>query len=175
MKLLIIHGPPASGKLTLAKALAARLNYGILHNHLTVDLALQVYPEFGGADFFEFIDGIRTACIQKACDNQLDGLILTLCYDKILDRACVKKWVAIVETSGGEVMPIYLKASLSALKIRAANSSRIGTNKINTTTQLESTLAQYNFGAIEYPPAYAIDTDTLDPQESANAIIRAIG
>ena len=56
MKLIILHGPPASGKLTLAKLLKDELGYNILHNHLTVDIALEVYSEFGKDDFYEFVD-----------------------------------------------------------------------------------------------------------------------
>ena len=56
MKLIIIHGAPASGKLTIAKGLAETWGFSVMHNHLTIDLAMTVYPRFGVGDFFEFID-----------------------------------------------------------------------------------------------------------------------
>ena len=39
MKLIFLHGPPASGKFTIARALQA--SHGVLnfHNHLTIDVA----------------------------------------------------------------------------------------------------------------------------------------
>ncbi len=45
MKLVIIYGAMAVGKLTTAKELAKDTKYPILHNHLTRDVAL---------NFFEF-------------------------------------------------------------------------------------------------------------------------
>lgn len=37
MKLLFIYGPPASGKLTVAREPAALTGYRLFHNHLVVD------------------------------------------------------------------------------------------------------------------------------------------
>ena len=39
MKLVILYGPPAVGKLSIAQALAARTGFRVLHNHLLMDLS----------------------------------------------------------------------------------------------------------------------------------------
>lgn len=44
MRLVFIHGPAASGKLTVAKELAALTGYPLFHNHLIVDALLAVFP-----------------------------------------------------------------------------------------------------------------------------------
>lgn len=43
MRLVLIYGPPAAGKLTVAKGLAHLTGYKFFHNHLTVDVVLSVF------------------------------------------------------------------------------------------------------------------------------------
>ncbi len=174
MKLIIVHGPPASGKLTIARGLSESLGYRVLHNHLTVDLALEVYPEFGGNDFFDFVDNIRSLCIEKACENNIEGLIVTICYETNLDQSVIRRWVKIVESHGGETIPIYLKASVDALKNRVSNESRIGSNKLQTISSLKSVLSKSSFGAIEEPSSLIIDTELNSAGESVSEITQKL-
>ncbi|MFY9484436.1 MAG: hypothetical protein WAP74_02320 [Patescibacteria group bacterium] len=44
MKLIFMYGPPAAGKLTVAKKLAKLTGYKIFHNQLTVDLITSIFP-----------------------------------------------------------------------------------------------------------------------------------
>jgi replication-associated recombination protein RarA len=43
MKLLFLYGPPAVGKLTVAREVSALTGYRLFHNHLTVNLTLAVF------------------------------------------------------------------------------------------------------------------------------------
>src|SRR5258708_30719679 len=52
MKLVFIHGPVASGKLTIASELAQIIRFPLFHNHLTVDLLLSLFP-LGSAPFIK--------------------------------------------------------------------------------------------------------------------------
>jgi replication-associated recombination protein RarA len=49
-ELIFLYGPPAVGKLTFATALAERLGFRILHNHVTLD-AVAAVREFGTDEF----------------------------------------------------------------------------------------------------------------------------
>jgi len=174
MQLIIVHGPPASGKLSIATGLSQKLGYKLLHNHLTVDLALQVYPEFGGDDFFDFVDGLRTQCIQKACENKLPGLILTLCYDTKIDPPLIERWSSIVQRYGGEIIAVYLDVPASELHTRVLANSRKGGNKLQCQQQLEQVLKTYDFGAIQRPVAYQFATGALNLEQSVNLITQAL-
>jgi adenylate kinase family enzyme len=44
MNIVVLYGPPASGKLTVAKKLAALTGFTLLHNHLIADLASSLFP-----------------------------------------------------------------------------------------------------------------------------------
>ncbi len=39
MKLVVLYGPPAVGKLSVTQVLAARTGFCVLHNHLLMDLS----------------------------------------------------------------------------------------------------------------------------------------
>ena len=44
MNLVFIYGPPAVGKLTVAKELSLITGYPLFHNHLTRDLVHELFP-----------------------------------------------------------------------------------------------------------------------------------
>ena len=44
MKCIFICGPPASGKLTIAKELVALTGYSLMHNHQTRNIVHEMYP-----------------------------------------------------------------------------------------------------------------------------------
>ena len=44
MKLILLYGPPAVGKLTIAKEIARLTGLKLFHAHLTVDLVTPIFP-----------------------------------------------------------------------------------------------------------------------------------
>ena len=46
MNLIFIYGPPATGKLTIATELAALTGYTLFHNHPSLNLAREIFPDF---------------------------------------------------------------------------------------------------------------------------------
>jgi len=171
MKLIILHGPPASGKLTLANRLKAELGYNVLHNHLTVDLALEVYTSFGEGDFFDFVDMLRTQVIEKACQNNVQGLIVTFCFETGVDMAVVKQWESIISQYGGQILPIYLNVSPEVLAQRVELPSRFGTKKLQCRHKLKTVLSASEFGVIPNSNTISIDTSDLCVESSISRIL----
>jgi shikimate kinase len=58
MKLIIIYGPEATGKLTIAKELAKATGFRLFHNHVSVDVA-KTFFDFGMAEFGELVWDVR--------------------------------------------------------------------------------------------------------------------
>ena len=58
MKLLFIHGAPASGKLTVARALLQAVQGKLFDNHAAIDVARTVF-EFGAPGFWELVHDVR--------------------------------------------------------------------------------------------------------------------
>lgn len=171
MKLIILHGPPASGKLTLANRLKDELGYNVLHNHLTVDLALEIYREFGERDFYYFVNKLRNMAIEKACQNQMEGLILTFCFNSETDMPAVERWESIVKSNGGKLIPVYLCVEDQELSKRVVGNSRVGSKKIQCQNMLQRIIEENHFGAIPHPNTVSVETSNLNVEESVNLIL----
>jgi hypothetical protein len=63
--LVFLHGPAASGKLTVARALEDRVGFPVLHNHLVVDLLTTVFP-FGSEPFVRLREEFWTSVFAEA-------------------------------------------------------------------------------------------------------------
>src|SRR5436190_2013325 len=65
MKLLFLHGAPAAGKLTIAKALLRLVPGRLMDNHAAIDLALTVF-DFGAPGFWELVHDVRLSALDAA-------------------------------------------------------------------------------------------------------------
>ena len=79
MNLIVLYGPPAVGKLTVARSLSALTGYGVLHNHLTFDLVRTIYAP-RDARFFPLNAALRLRIIREAVEQRCPGLILTCIF-----------------------------------------------------------------------------------------------
>src|SRR5262245_52325271 len=65
MKLIFLHGSPAVGKLTVAKALLRLVPGRLMDNHANVDLARTIF-EFGAPGFWELVHSSRCIALHAA-------------------------------------------------------------------------------------------------------------
>src|SRR3954469_3755652 len=100
MKLIIIHGPPAAGKLTVANALAAKTGFKVFHNHLSIDCVRPVI-EFGTDAFWSINQRIRSLVVAEAAKLGVN-VIQTFCYAKGIDDDNFQDFIDAVETNGGD-------------------------------------------------------------------------
>ena len=109
MILLFLHGPPASGKLTVALELEKLTGYRVFHNHLTVDLVGSIFP-FGTEPFIQLREEIWLATFLLAAQTGT-SLIFTFAPEQTVNKDFIEKATTAVESNGGEVVFVELVCS----------------------------------------------------------------
>jgi len=139
MHLIFIYGPPAVGKLTVAEELVKLTDYKLFHNHLTQDLAREIYPEFN-QQRFDLADRLRLEVFEYASKNNTN-LIFTFVYvNNKFDNKFVANTIKIVTKNNGRVLFVQLTATKEALLKRVTNKSRQKFYKITDKNILGDTL-----------------------------------
>ncbi len=165
MKIIILHGAPGAGKLTIAKSISEHNNFKILHNHLTVDLALSVYTDFGEDDFSDFVHELRMKVLNKALQRNVEGLILTICYNESIDRKYIDDILNLMKNQNGEIIPVFLNPSLEVLTKRVTSKDRENTFKITDPSILIKMMEEYGVDPIPHSSTLTIDTSNMPVKE----------
>lgn len=123
MHLVFLHGPPAVGKLTIARDLATLTGWRLFHNHLTVDLVLSVY-DFGTPGFVALREQIWLAVIRRALADRLPGLIFTFNPESSVPQRFIDELFAEIPAAGGKIASVALTAPEPEIERRLASASR---------------------------------------------------
>lgn len=111
MKLVIIFGPPAVGKMTVGYELTKLTGLKLFHNHMTIDLVLNFF-EFGEPPFYRLINDFRRLIFEEAAKSDLKGLIFTFvwAFDQESDKDFIDKSCRIFREKGADVYFVELEA-----------------------------------------------------------------
>lgn len=173
MRLVFIHGPAASGKLTVARELAALTGLPLFHNHLVVDALLAVFP-FGSPGFVALREAIWLDVFRAAAAEDR-SLIFTFHPEASVAPDFPERVVAAVEEAGGRADFVALTCAPELVEARIEAASRQASGKLSSVALFRELEAQ---GAFAYPPlpaAVTIDTGAMDPGEAATRISESLG
>lgn len=174
MNLIFIYGPPAAGKLTVAKELADQTGYKVFHNHLSIDAVAPIF-DFGTKSFWTLVDLIRLETIAEAARSG-QNLIYTFCYAKDKDDAHVEKIVRVVTENGGRVCFVLLTCRAAELERRVVIEERQKHGKVNNVGLLREILEKYElFSPVNNYESLRVDNTSLLPAEAAREIIAYYG
>ncbi len=79
MNLIIICGPPASGKMSVGQALQKLTGYKLFYNHMSLELVNQFF-DFGTPNFSNLDKKIRFDIFNEIANSDIDGLIFTMVW-----------------------------------------------------------------------------------------------
>jgi len=99
MKLLFLHGSPATGKLTVAKSLLRMVPGRLFDNHAAIDLARTLF-EFGAPGFWELVHQVRNAALDTAAVNSVALVVTTFCYVEPDDLPLFETFEQIMQRHG---------------------------------------------------------------------------
>jgi hypothetical protein len=176
MKLIIIHGPPAAGKLTIANALSKRTYFKVFHNHLTIDCTSPVF-EFGTPDYWAINVMLRRIIIAEAAKRDID-LIHTFVYAKGLDDDNFHGLIAAAEEHGGEVHTVLVHCRNEVRKQRIVDESRVRMRKLTDPTTVDTSHLRHDLLSPlpeREHDTLVIDTSDTSPDEAATTIIEHFG
>ena len=170
MKLLFIYGRPAVGKLTVARAIAARTGGRLFHNHHTVNLALAVF-DFGTPAFIELRERIWMEVFRRALAERLPLLIFTFNPENTVPQRFIDELFSEIAAGGGEVIPVELTAAESDIESRLGNESRRLDGKVLDAGAYRQLRAEGAFDSPVIPhPALTIDTGVYSAATAAEQI-----
>ncbi len=169
MKLILLYGPPAVGKLTVAQELQKLTGFKLSHNHQVSDLVMSVH-ERGTPAAADLNHQIRLAVYKAAAADGVKGLISTVNYrydikDQI--HAAIRDYMNLESV---ETFAVRLSCAPEVLEQRVASPARVGTNKISSVEKLRAVLASEDLLRAlpdEVIPSLHMNTTNLTPYEAA--------
>ncbi len=174
MKLIVIYGPPASGKYTVAHALAEKTGYKLFHNHLTIDLLKSVFT-FGTPEFFRLSQNMRLDIFEEAAKQNIPGIIFTYVYEKDTDDHFIHDLLERVTKHGGDVQFIQLFCEKETLLRRVKEESRKQFQKVKSEEGLLKALESGDMvSTIPFGNTTKIDNTNLSVEETLQKVIAAI-
>jgi hypothetical protein len=169
MKLLFLHGAPAVGKLTVAKALLRIVPGRLMDNHAAIDLARTIF-EFGAPGFWELVHDVRRSAMNAAAEHGVPLLVTTFCYAEPEDREQFGQIEEIVQRHSGELLPVFLHCSREEALRRVGNPDRVERRKLISGEHLIRDLDRYDLTAVPRPDCLKLDTGVNPADVTAQKI-----
>jgi AAA domain len=173
MQLIFIYGPVASGKLTIARELAARTGVALFHNHLVVDAVSAVFP-FGSESFSRLREQFWLAVFDEAA-SQGRTLIFTFAPEPTVAPDFPDRVRESIERKGSQIVFVALDLPRAEQERRLVEEGRAAFGKMRDLSLLRKLRPQLDACMAAMPqPALTLDVNDLTPSASAEVISRLI-
>jgi hypothetical protein len=170
MKLLFLHGPPASGKRTVAEAIVNLTGGRLFDNHAAVDFARTVL-DFDAPGFWDLVHAARMLALEKAAQHGAALVVQTSCYSHPDDLPLVQDFERVLARHGGVLLPVFLSCSRKTLEERVGAADRIARRKVTSKEGLDRCLSRWNLVPVPRENCFTVDTDAASPVEAARLIV----
>ena len=174
VKFVALYGPPAVGKMTVAKEISRLTGVKLLHNHLTWNAVPAVF-EGRSEPFIRALPEMRRVMFREAARADID-LLFTYVFS-LSRKEMSESYFDSVEQNGGVVCLVHLYASSEVLEERVVGKSRAEVGKMNTVEALRDYLEKVTDTGHPIPGRQSLELDTgvLSPEAAANAVIAHYG
>ncbi len=171
MKLILLYGPPAVGKLTIATELSRLTGISLFHNHMIINPLRDIFgmeSPIRAKLEYEFRFRIVEEAVQANKDLIMTGVIAMNNYKQLY-----KMMMDEVEKNNGKLFLVQLTAPVQVLKERVEGEERKTRDKIHTIEAWESFASMYPemYDRYAQNEHLTIDTSTTMPIEAAEEIV----
>ena len=182
--LIVVCGPQAVGKVTVAERLRDKLRYNMMMNHDSIELSDRIFG-FGKPAQRALNGAIRETVFALAVKHDVDLIFTFVCaFDEPEDVQCLRDLEAQFTGSGGSFYFVELSATLEARLLRNETPHRMDMKPSKRNTEWSRsdilvTAQKYKLNTDEGETLFAhhlkIDNTDLTPDEVADRVIAAFG
>ena len=185
MRLVIIFGPPAVGKMAVGRELERLTGLRLFHNHMTIDLVLPFF-EFGTPQFVKLVGEFRRRIFEEVAASELPGLIFTYVWalDHPGDKAFVDELCGIFRERGAGIYFVELETpqeerlrrNETELRLAEKRPKRDLVKSRRNLLEIDAAHRLNTRGDFFYHENYIkIDNTHLPPDEVARRIVAVFG
>ena len=180
--LIVVCGPQAVGKMTVAEGLRDKLHYNMMMNHDSIELSDRIFG-FGTPAQKEFNRIIRVNAFELAVKHNVDLIFTYVCaFDVPEEKEYTTKLKDMFEQSGGRFFFVELSADLETRLARnetphrmerKASKRDVAWSRANLLGDAEKYRLNSAEGETWFENHLKIDNTNLTPDEVADRIIAA--
>ena len=180
--LIVVCGPQAVGKMTVAESLRDKLHYNMMMNHDSIELSDRIFG-FNTPAQREFNRVIREKAFELAVKHNVDMIFTYVCaFDVPEEKEYTTKLKDLFEENGGRFFFVELSADLETRLARnetphrmerKASKRDVAWSRANLLGDAEKYRLNSAEGETWFENHLKIDNTNLTPDEAADRIIAA--
>lgn len=175
MRCIVLYGPPAAGKETVAHELQKTLSANILDNRYVIDIVQPLIGE-NHPELVKLVYSLQLQIINAAMRFGQKDIIITFTFSASAqpDMAFIQTVLEEAARHNVRLDLIHLTAKRRILLERVTNPARVAARKLADAGILDAMFKQYDMES-PFPSEHSITINTthLTPRETAEQIIRA--
>ncbi len=182
--LIVVCGPQAVGKMTVAESLRDKLKYNMMMNHDSIEVSDRIFG-FATPAQKEFNAFFREKAFELAVKHNVDLIFTYVCaFDVPEEREYLTALQKQFEQSGGHFWFVELSADLEARLARnetphrmerKASKKDVEWSRANLLSDAEHYRLNTNEGEVWFEHHLKIDNTNLEPDQVADRIISVFG
>jgi broad-specificity NMP kinase len=182
--LIVVCGPQAVGKMTVAESLRDKLRYNMMINHDSIEISDKIFG-FATPAQKEFNAAFREKAFELAVKHDVDLIFTYVCaFEMQEERDYLDSLCELFTKSGGNFYFVELFADIDTRLMRNATPHRMERkaskrdlewSKANLLGDARTHRLNSNEGEVWYENHLKIDNTRLSPDEVADEVIRAFG
>ncbi len=180
MKLIIIFGPQAVGKMTVGQELQEITKLKLFHNHMTIDL-VSLFFDYGSDAGKRLVNLFRQEIFKEVAKSNQEGLIFTFvwAFNEKSDWDYIDNLCSIFESKGSKIYFVELEANIDERIKRNKHPHRLCFKPIKkdiakSEQNLKDYMDKYRLnsekGEIKKENYLRIDNTNLSPKKTARKI-----